>query len=611
MKFAKTIIILTCILLLPYTAWAEDDEEDLKAIEITATRTSIEEENPASALTVITQEEIQQKQHMQVKDILREQMGINVVNVGPTGGTTGVFMRGAKSSSVLVLIDGVQVKSNTTGGFDFSNLQMDNIERIEILRGPQSTLWGADAVGGVINIVTKRGKGKPKTSLIFEAGSFNTFKETLASSGALDKFDYAVSASRTDTDGFSAMNEERGATENDGYQNTTFSSRLGHNFMEDGRIELIGRYTKARNEFDGLNAVWVLSDSANHITNSESFYFAVPIQKSITPWWDAKVNTNMNYDQLDTQDPTFGNSEILSRTFTTDFQNNVEINKFLSAVFGFEHQVTNGYNNSNNISLENRSQGYYLQARANWDDRVLLNAGIREDVNSRFDDQFTYKFEGAYQLKSWGTKLRAAYATGFRVPSVNEVLFPFYGNTDIEPEESKNWEVGFEQKLFKKRLTFGANYFNTDYTNLIEWDSAIFKANNIGSALSKGIEAFARIQILDNLDLSGNYTWNQAQNELTSQSLARRPRHTASASLHYRYNKQIDTTVSVSHRNKMISGLDTVGERTLLRAALSYRINEQLKLTARGENLTDEKYEESFQFGGQRISGYAGFVYTF
>ncbi|MCZ6513583.1 MAG: TonB-dependent receptor plug domain-containing protein, partial [Nitrospinae bacterium] len=242
MKFFNSFIMTFCILMIPMAVTAEDNEEELKAIEITATRTSIEEENPASALTVITQEEIQQKQHMQVKDILREQLGLNVVTSGRLGASSSVFMRGANSASTLVLIDGVQVKSNTTGSFDLQHLQKDNIERIEILRGPQSTLWGADAVGGVINIVTKKGKGEPTHSIAFEGGSFETFKETITSSGALVKFDYSLSASRTDSDGFSSFNEDRGATEKDGYGNTSLSIRLGDSFMGDGRWEVISRY---------------------------------------------------------------------------------------------------------------------------------------------------------------------------------------------------------------------------------------------------------------------------------------------------------------------------------------------------------------------------------
>jgi vitamin B12 transporter len=488
---------------------------------------------------------------------------------------------------------------------------MDNIERIEILRGSQSTLWGADAVGGVINIVTKRGKGKPTHSLAFEGGSFATFKETLSSSGSLGKFDYSASASRTDSEGFSAFNENRGGTENDGYQNTTFSSRLGYNFLEDGRIEIIGRYTKARSEFDGLNMAFVLSDSPNNILRDETFYFAVPIQKSITPWWDAKVNTNFYYDELDIIDSTLGNSTIINRTFTVDFQNNVSLGKYFSTVFGFEHQVTDGYNSGNNISLQNRSQGYYLQGRLNWDDRVLLNAGFRQDVNSRFENKFTYKVEGAYQLKSWGTKLRAAYATGFRVPSTNEVLFPFFGNLNIQPEENKSWELGFEQKLFSDRVTVGSNYFYTDFNNLIIFDFLTFIAQNIGESTSKGIEAFLDIKVLNNLGVTANYTWNQAQNDLTGRILPRRPRHAFSATLYHNWNNQLDTTVTVNHRTRMTSGTGVVGERTTVRTALGYQINKNWRIMTRVENLFDDDYEESLGFGTAGISGYAGFVYTF
>ena len=603
---------MICILLLPMFALAEDNQEDLRAIEITATRNSVEDENPASALTVITQEEIKKKQHMQVKDILREQPGIGVVSVGPLGGTTTVFMRGAGSQSTLVLIDGVQVNSNTTGSFDFSDLQMDNIERIEILRGPQSSLWGADAVGGVINIITKRGKGKPTHSFIFEGGSFATFKETLVSSGGLGKFDYSASASRTDSEGFTVFNNNLGTPEDDGYQNTTFSSRIGHHFLKDGRVELIGRYTKARNEFDGFTfAPFAQADLPNHIGRRENFYIALPIEKSITPRWDAKLNTNFSYDELDTKDPTFGDSVILSRTYTIDFQNNLSLGKYASAILGFEHQVTNGNNRTSNFSLENRSQGYYLQGNLNWEDQAFLTAGIRQDVNSQFDDPFTYKVEGAYQFKSWGTKLRAAYATGFRTPSVNEVLFPFFGSLTIQPEKSKNWEIGFEQKLFENRLTLGSNYFYTDFDDLIQGAPPTFIVENIGSATSKGIETFLKFQIQKNLDLITNYTWNQATDNSDGSLLARRPRHTFSASLHHIWKDQFDTLVTVNHRSKMQSGGGVVEERTLVRAALAYRLNKNWKLTARGENLLDEDYEESVGFGAAGISGYAGFVYTF
>jgi vitamin B12 transporter len=613
--------MMTCMLLLPITAFADDNTEELRAIEITATRTSIEEDNPASALTVITQEEIQQKQHMQVKDILREQMGINIVTPGRLGASSSLFMRGANSQSTLVLIDGVQVKSNTLGSFDFQNLQMDNIERIEILRGPQSTLWGADAVGGVINIVTKRGKGKPTHSASLEGGSFTTFKETLSSSGSFNKFDYALTVSRTDSEGFSAFNKDRGAIEKDGYANNTISTRAGYNFWDDARMEFVARFTRARNDFDGFS-----SDFFGNEITSDTFYISTPFQKSITKWWDAKINLNINYEKLNNVDFTFADSVITNRTYTADFQNNITFNKIFSAIFGFEYQITNGENTSAAsifgdpaifFEFENKSQGYYLQTNATFFDSLNLTAGFRQDFNTRFDNKLTYKFEGAYKIKiePVDIKIRGAYSTGFRAPSINQLIFPNFGNPNIKSEESESREIGIEFTTLSGRLKFGSNYFNVNYSDLIESvliAFPIFQAQNIGSASSEGVESFINLQIMNNLDLTATHTWNNAVDDSDGSTLRRRPKNIFSISLHHNWNKKLDSIVTVSYRSALDQATTSrVGGRAIVRAALSYQINKSIKLTARGENLLDKDYEEPFRTGTQGIAGYAGVVYSF
>jgi len=628
MKFFKLLGLIACILLLPLAALAEDNEEALKAIEITATRTSIEDENPASALSVITQEEIKKKQHMQVLDILREQVGVNVITSGRLGGPSSVFLRGANSASTLVLIDGVQVNSNTLGSFDFKNLQMDNIERIEILRGPQSSLWGADAAGGVINIITKRGKGKPTHSLGLEAGSWETIKGTASSSGAFSNSDYALTFSRTDSGGFSAFNEDRGATEKDGYANTTVSAKVGHNFWKDARAELITRYTHAKNDFDGF-----ASDIEGSFSTSETFYFAAPIQKSFTEWWDAKLNLNFSYDNLDSIDLSFLDSVITSRTYTADFQNNIFINKNISAIFGFEYQIRNGENTSEAsifgnppffIEFENKSQGYYLQTNTTFFDSLYLTAGFRQDFNTRFDDKLTYKFEGAYKIKTEPAdiKIRGVYSTGFRAPSINELIFPNFGNLAIKPEENENREVGIEFSMLSGRLSFGSTYFNVDYTNLIELFVInpfpfIGEARNIGNASSEGLESFINYQILRNLDVIATHTWNNAVDDSTGDTLSRRPKNIFSVSLHHNWNKKLDSFVTVNYRSALDQATigtpfpSRVGGRAIVRAAFGYQLNKNWKLTLRGENLLDKDYEEPFRTGTQGRSAYAGFIYTF
>ncbi len=622
----KQILVLCLslfILSVSFVGAASADEATLKPIEVTATRTTLKEENKTSAVTIITQEEIQKKQHMQVQDILREQLGIQVVRSGPLGSQTSVFMRGANSSSTLVMIDGVQVNSNSNGAFNFANLQMDNIERIEILRGPQSTLWGSDAVGGVINIVTKRGNGEPTHSIAFEGGSFGTFKETLTSSGARSKFDYSLSASRTNSDSFSAFNEDRGATESDRYDNVSLSTRLGYNFPGDGRIEVISRYGHSKNDFDGLDpATFAFSDTIPHRLTNETFSIAVPIQKSITDQWDIKLNSSLSYDKLDTIDPTFGDSATFSRTYTIDFQNNVTLSENFSTVFGYEYQVTNGQTTSQGnpvtftapaqFGLDNHSQGFYIEGRFNYEDRLFLTAGFRQEINSEFQNKGTHKIEATYQFKGSGTKVRVSHATGFRVPSQNELFFPFFGNINLLPEESTNWEGGIEQKLFDDRLTLSATYFYTDYTNLIVSDpSNFFLAGNVGKAVSQGVESSIHLKLLKNLNLTLLHTWNQAVDEIADKTLAKRPRNTFSATLSHSWNKKLNSLVTVQYRSRMVSGFGPVLARTLLRATLSYQLLKNLKLTARGENLLDKDYEESFKSGTAGISGYGGFVYTF
>lgn len=604
-------MFLICSLPISLTAQAEDNVKELKPIEVTATRTSIEEENPTSTLTIISQQEIKQKQHMQVKDILREQVGINVVTQGPLGSSpVSVFMRGANSASTLVMIDGIQVNDNNTGGFNFAHLQMDNIERIEILRGPQSTLWGADAVGGVINIITKRGKGKLNHTVSLEAGSFETFREALTSSGSTSNFDYSISASRTDTDGFSSANEDRGFTEDDGYQNTTLSSRLGYNFLDDGRIEFLGRYINTRSDFDALSFVPPnpVVDGIAETQLSDSYYFSIPITKSVADWWDIKLNNGFSYNEL--VFPTFDFKSI-SRTYTTDFQNNFNFGKSLSAILGLEYQAINGFLGPN-LSFNNNSQGYYLETHYNSNETYFLTAGFRENVNSKFDDKLTYKFEGAWMIKEWGTKLRISYATGFRAPTISDLFSPFGSNPNVKPEESKNIEVGIQQKLFDEKLKLLLTYFYTDYDNLITLD-AFFIPQNVGQATSQGIEASVQYQILENLDATTNYTWNEATDDITNTTLLRRPRGVFSFTLHHNWMNKLDSLITVNYRSRMVSNSigESVGGRATLRTAISYRLNDNWKLTARGENLLDKDYEEPLGFGTAGISGYAGVVYSF
>jgi vitamin B12 transporter len=588
---------------------AADDSVDLKPLSVTRTRTS----DTPSPVTVITEKEIREKQYTQVLNLLREEVGMEVVQSGPLGTATSVFMRGAESSSTLVLVDGIQVNSNTTGAFNFPDISIDNIERIEILRGPQSTLWGSDAVGGVINIITKRGKGKPTHSISFEGGSFGTFKESIHSSGDLGFMDYSVSVSRTDSEGFSAANENLGNTENDGYENTTVSTRLGRNFLDDGRVDFIGRFTKSINEFDSFGFV-----DGKPFSKSDSMYLALPIQKTMMDRWDLKINPTLAYEFLRTLDPGgfTKKSHILNRTHGVDVQNNVEINKYFSTTFGYEYESRNGVNEESDLRDTILNNGFYTQVQCHCGESLLLTTGFRHDINSVFEDSTTYKFSGAYRLQKTGTRVRGAYATGFRAPTLNELFFPNFGTPTLKPEKSKSWEVGVDQNLIGDKVVIAITYFETDFENLIETvdlGGFIFRARNVAEATVKGVETAIHIILPQNFRVSTSYTWLKARDD-DGEPLLRRAEHNFSVNLNHTWREKLNTLVGLRVRSDTRSnstGTQITSAFTTVRAALSYRVNKSLRLTARGENLFNENYEENFGFGTAGVSGYGGFTWTF
>ncbi len=608
--FLLALTLLGTSLFEPAGLLAASEKTTLPEIKVLATRTN-PKNTEASAITVIDQEEIRKKNHFQVMELLREQVGISAVQTGSFGSSSSVFMRGANSDGTLVMIDGVQANSTTLGSFNFSDLNLDNIERIEILRGAQSTLWGADAVGGVINIVTKKGTGqKPEHYVGAEGGSFGTSKVRVGSRGDLDFLDYSIAASRTDSEGFSTVNEKRGATERDDYENTTVSTRIGKNFLGDGRVDFIGRYTQSFNDFDSS---FTRADNTNN-SQQDQWYLAVPVEKYLTDWWHARLN--MNYGQNEVNTRSAFPSLILSRTYTLDLQNNFRINDYFSVVAGFEHQTINGQNFSNGLKGENTSQGYYTQLNFNYDDRLFLSGGFRQTINEIYDDALTYKFEGAYKLNKYGTKIRGAYATSFRAPTFNQLFFPGFGNPNLVPEENDSWEVGLRQEFWDGRIVIDTTYFDVDYDNLIvaQFLNGAFGAFQVDMATAKGFETSGSFQVHDTFRVSVTHTYLDTQDINSRSQLPRRPENIYTVNLHWSPLDCFDALFSVHTRGSAFSSFparNRVNGNSVGRLALAVRPIKNLEITGRIENIWDEEYEVAVPFGTQGISGFVGFNFSF
>ena len=595
-NFLATASILILFTTLPFIAHAEDPEE-LTPIEVSVSRFNTLEDDYPGSVEIITAEEIKQSGHPQVVDLLREQLGIDMVQNGPKGTNATVIMRGGDPDATLVMIDGVQVNSNTTGSFNFGNLNLDNVERIEILRGPQSTIWGADASTGVINIVTKKGKGKPTHSANFEFGSFDTFYESLSSSGSVNNFDYSFSVSKMDTQGFSAVNERFATTRtDDGFENTTVNSKIGIGFSDRGRLELVGRFSDSTVQIDSFQA-----DSPSRVSDNESFQFSTPIKMGVTDWWDVRLKPYISYDKVTNQ--------IYNRNYTLDFQNNLYLNDNYSFVVGMEYEVLNGNNVGSNFKRTTYNQGYYLQSNFDYGNRINLTAGFRHDVNSVFKDPTTYKFEGAYKFLDAGTRVHIAHATGFRAPSFNQLFFPNFGDPTLVPEESKSSEVGVRQSLMDGKIKLSMTYFFIEFKNFINTSTATQKP----SARNQGIESQVQIKLPYNTALTMNHTWQNAIDQ-NGTELSRRAKHNFSSNLSKKFGHGISGLLGMRARSRVrtnTSGSQIAEGFVTLRTAWSLEVSKALRATLRVENLLDKKYEEVFGFSTQGVSAFVGATYNF
>src|SRR5437867_1110830 len=538
---------------------AEPSPQVLEEVVVTATKTPVPVSQLTSAVEVIKGEELEQKKIKTVIEALRLAQSVTVTQNGGPGTLATVGIRGASTAQTLVLMDGTILNSPTAGQFDFANLTTDNIERIEILRGAQSMLWGSDAMGGVINIITKKGKGAPTASAFLEYGSFVTLREGAQVSGKKGPFDLSASVTQWDTNGFSAVNFKRGATERDGYHNFQTSARAGVMLPNDGRLDFNLRWWKTHVDFDSA-----FGNSAFDVFGSKTLDHRLILSGSydqpITSWWSQKltlardrefafnlfgsVQRNVATGVVSVFSPSTSDLETLNHRI--EWQHNFQIAKPLLLTTGY--QFREGVGDSPSFSTTSRSKvisshAGFAEAQVNVFDRILFTGGVRQDSYNVFGDATTYRVTSGYLLKETGTKFRGSYATGFRAPTINDLFFPDFANPNLRPEKSNGLDVGLDQRFFNDRLQLSVGYFWNRFRDLILFvtspncppASAPFGscALNFSNATTKGWEASARFALFKNLSLQAQYSNTLARNLDNGLRLPRRAVDQASAGLSY------------------------------------------------------------------------------
>ena len=611
-------------------AAAQQQQQDFV---VTATRTPTPIGQVGSSVTVITERDLELRQTRLVSEVLREVPGLEVNRSGGIGTLTAVRIRGAEANQVLVLIDGIEVSDVAAGSqFDFGTLTTDQIERIEVIRGAHSTVYGGEAIGGVIQIFTKRGRKGLRANVMTEYGSFDSAKIGGLISGGGKRYSFAAGASLFNTDGFSVADQRLGFREKDGYRNLTASTKGTVRPADWLELSGVFRFVKTRTELDtGFVPGFNFADDDGEQETLQYFAKAQGRLILFKKKWEQifrygfarTVRKSLNTGNVETFTASSHRHKFETQSIIRPFKRHV-------LTLGIEREIERARftNGPGQLVKELGINGYYIQYQATVFKRLHLTGGVRVDDNERFGLQDSYRIAGVYDHKETRTKLKASYGTGFKSPTLSELFFSnpaflFVGNPNLGPEFARTWDVGIEQRFWSGKAKIGVTYFRSKISDLIQSQSiggGFRQPFNVGRASTHGIEVEGVVRPLEGLRLSANYTWLVAQDDQTDSQLLRRPKHSANFNATYRppWLRKLTTNLNIHYRGTSVDDnfgtfpAQRVGlpSAVLVNVAASYEVVKGVKLFGRVTNLTDNKYQEVFGtgtagrafFGGVRVS---------
>lgn len=632
---------------------------------VVATRLKTPYKEIGSSVTVIDREHIENTKKTKVADLLDEVPGVVAVRSGASGGdVTSVFIRGADSDHTKVIIDGVVMNDpvDPSRRFEFGQLETTNIDRIEVLRGAQSTLYGSDAIGGVISITTKKGKGKPTFTFSSEAGSFETFRQEGGVSGGTDLYNYSFGMSYTDSQGHYSTSHNLGHREKDGFDNLTVSGRIGLTPLENLDLMTSIRYSDSKISIDDGTATF--GDDPNRFLYIDMF--ALRSQATLTLFDDMYEHIlGFSYLQYDRDDkdrrsgndaaasnyPFYENDYFNSWRHAFDSQHNIYFPEFFvcdisvenTFTVGLEYEKERGESGINSITRFGPytsvtpphrlgTWSVYVQDVLTLGDRLTTTIGGRWDRHSKFGTESTIRVSPVLFIKETGSKFKFAYSTGFKSPTIAE-LYGFGGNQDLKPEESTSWELGFEQYLFDDRVHCGITYFQNNFQNLI-WTQEVVKWTtyqnfNLEETESNGIELFAQVDITDDLFLGFDYTYLETKvlratddfsqrDNLARTSFVRRPKHKFGLHANYSF---FDDRANLHAQLQYVGSRDdfsdfttyervTLDSYTLFNLTGRFAVTDNVEIFGKMVNIFDDYYEEVLNYDSQRFSLFGGVKIT-
>ncbi|HEY1448471.1 MAG TPA: TonB-dependent receptor, partial [Caulobacteraceae bacterium] len=602
---------------------------DVSPLVVTPTLTATPIDQVGSSITLITADQIEAHQWRTLPDALNTAPGLNVLQTGGPGGLTSVFIRGANSNHTEVIIDGIEVNDpSQNAAYDFGQGLAFGLERIEILRGPQSSLYGAEALGGVINIVTPAGEGRPRLIATLEGGSFDTFNQQAGLTGAQGPVHYALGVSHFHSGDTPVtppgLLQPGEAAIGDRYDNLTATAKLRYDLTRAARLGIAVRYvdTDYRSTGENFDVFPAIPDAVQTVQHERQFFVRGDGELDL---FEGRLNTvtGVAYANFRTTiqspDDGFGLPAPV-----IDNADRLKVDELATVVLDPRNTLLLGADatvdrliDSPASATETRSGGFAeLQSRPI--PGLSLAASARYDSDDRFGDKATWRFAPAYTIAATGTVLKASVGTGYKAPTLTELFvsfpaFNFFANPDLKPETSLGYDVGFEQPALDGAIRFGATWFHNDIRDLIETNASGTSWENIGRATTYGVESFIAVKATSTLELRGNYTWLIARDDVAQEELLRRPKNKASLTATWQATRRLRLAASLVYVGAWVDGNRdfsierlTTSPYATVDLAGDYDLGHGLTLFARIDNLLDRHYENPVGFDKPGIGAFGG-----
>ncbi|MCU0666245.1 MAG: TonB-dependent receptor [Candidatus Omnitrophica bacterium] len=617
---------LCAFILLNYQAVSLGEESSqLERIVVTSSRTPENIKGTTSDVTVLWKKDLDDANSADLKNMIRQVLGVDVVQTGSFGGATSFFLRGTSPGQSRIMIDNVRLYDPIAAdaAYDMGHLLVGNIDRTEIVRGPQSVLYGSDAMGGVVNIITQKGEGRPRVNILLSQGTHNTQNMSLESLGRIDKLSYSFSASRYASDGISKL---RNTSEHDPNEDLNLSLRAEYNIDAQNTFGITSRIVESKYRYDDS---FGLRDDPNLKAHQRQMIFSNFWETRPADFWKQKLQLSyfgISRRDFDDKDEQFPNDYLRDRykgqSYQMDWQNNFTLSQFDTLVCGVDGQRESGeyhyyseytyggsvYSSQTDFPrVYSNTKGVYAENLLNVSDKFRFNTGIRIDDHSYAGLKTVYKTDASY-LFSCGTKIKAGWGTAYKAPTLYQLhaeAIPFMfggGNDKLQPEESQSYEFGFEQAIMKDKVYFSSVFFHTQLKNLIDakYDPVTYytpQYSNIGQARIYGYENSLEFRPLDVFKINIGYTWQDTEDKSNGDELIRRPRNKAFLGLNYSPIPKLEINLKllyVGRRSDVGNLLLKAYNKTDLN--INYKINKNFETFLNVDNLTSEKYREVFNY---------------